>query len=213
MTGPRPETPPKRRIDLDCGRYVLRTAVGADASDRWASWMADPKNLRLLNSAPKAMTRQDIATYINRFDQRSHLLIGIFEKQGGSQIGFFRLDIDHRLKRCLMFLLIGEQKYRRRSVTDDIRGPFQDYIFDVLGLNTILATVLDSNQAMIRYMLKSGWAFDKRAEWHIKSQTADAMLDLCFLSLSREAWQTWKRRNGSERRNAVASGDARRNDN
>jgi RimJ/RimL family protein N-acetyltransferase len=186
---------PKREIHLDCGNYLLRTVTADDASDRWASWMSDPKNLRLLNSAPKAMTRRDIATYINKFDQRSHLLIGIFEKQGGSQIGFFRLDIDHRLKRCLMFLLIGEQKYRHWSVTDDIRGPFQDYIFDVLGLNTILATVLVSNQAMVRYMLKSGWAVDKTAARHIKSQTSDAMLDLSYLSLSREAWAAWKRRN------------------
>ena len=190
---------PRRNIDLDCGDYRLRTATAADASDRWAGWMSDPKNLRLLNAASKAMTRQDVATYIKQFDQRSHLLIGIFEKRGGSLIGFFRLDIDHRLKRCLMFLLIGEQKYRHWSVTDDIRVPFHDYIFDVLGLNTILATVLESNQAMVRYMLKSGWAFDKRVERNIKSQTSDAMLDLCFLSLSRVAWQAWKRRNQPKR--------------
>lgn len=184
---------PKREVRLDCGDYLLRTVTADDASERWAGWMSDAKNLRLLNSAPKAMTRHDIVTYIKQFDQRSHLLIGIFEKRGGSQIGFFRLDIDHRLKRCLMFLLIGEQKYRHWSVTDDIRGPFQDYIFDVLGINTILATVLDSNQAMIRYMLKSGWAFDKRAERHIKSHTSDAMLDVCFLSLSHVAWKAWKK--------------------
>ena len=186
---------PKWEIHLDCGDYLLRTVTGDDASARWASWMSDPKNLRLLNAAPKAMTRQDIVAYINQFDQRSHLLIGIFEKAGGSQIGFFRLDIDHRLKRCLMFLLIGDQKYRHWSVTDDIRGPFQDYIFDVLGLNTILATVLVSNRAMVRYMLKSGWSLDKTIGRNIKSQTADALLDLSYLSLSREAWQAWKKRN------------------
>jgi RimJ/RimL family protein N-acetyltransferase len=186
---------PKRDINLDCGNYLLRTVTGDDASERWASWMTEPKNLRLLNSAPKMMTPQDIVTYINQFDQRSHLLIGIFEKQGGSQIGFFRLDIDHRLKRCLMFLLIGEQKYRHWRVTDNIRKPFQDYIFDTLGLDTILATVLESNQAMIRYMLKSGWSFDKRAEQHVKSQTADANLDLCFMHLSRDAWAAWKKKN------------------
>ena len=186
---------PKWEVHLDCGDYLLRTVTGDAASARWATWMSDPKNLRLLNAPPKAMTRQDIVAYINQFDQRSHLLIGIFEKQGGTQIGFFRLDIDHRLKRCLMFLLIGEQKYRHWSVTDDIRGPFQDYIFDVLGLNTILATVLVSNRAMIRYMLKSGWNLDKTVERNVRSQTADAMLDLSLLSLSREAWQAWKRRN------------------
>jgi len=194
-----PANIPKREVRLDCGDYLLRTVTADDASERWAGWMSDPKNLRLLNSAPKAMTRGDIVAYINRFDQRSHLLIGIFVKQGGSQIGFFRLDIDHRLKRCLMFLLIGEQKYRHFSVTDDIRGPFQDYIFDVLGLNTILATVLASNRAMVRYMLKSGWNLDKTIGQNIKSQTADAMLDLSYLSLSREAWQAWQRKHAPQR--------------
>ena len=199
MAAPPATNFPKREVHLDCGDYLLRTVTGDDASEHWASWMSDPKNLRLLNAAPKAMTRQDIVAYINQFDQRSHLLIGIFEKQGGSQIGFFRLDIDHRLKRCLMFLLIGEQKYRHWSVTDDIRGPFQDYIFDVLGLNTILATVLVSNRAMIRYMLKSGWNLDKTIARNIKSQTADTLLDLSYLSLSREAWQAWKKRNAPRR--------------
>jgi len=192
---PRPENIPKRDVYLDCGEYLLRTVNSDDASERWANWMSDPKNLRLVNSASKAMTPQDIVAYINQFDQRSHLLIGIFEKQGGSQIGFFRLDIDPRLSRCLMFLLIGEQKYRHWSVTDDLRGPFQDYIFDTLGLSTILATVLVSNRAMVRYMLKSGWNLDKTVERNVKSKTADAMLDLSLLSLSREAWQTWKRKN------------------
>src|SRR5689334_8844871 len=107
-------TRPAKRTDVqvDCGKYVLRTLTKDDASDRWAAWMSDPKNVRLLNSAPKAMTRDDIVAYIEKFDQISHLLIGIFEKQSGVHIGFFRLDIDHRLNRCLMFLMIGERKYR-----------------------------------------------------------------------------------------------------
>src|SRR6185437_14999771 len=69
------QKPPKRKIQLDCGKYFLRTLQREDATDQWASWMAEPKNLRLLNSAPKVMTRADIEMYIDQFDQRSHLLI------------------------------------------------------------------------------------------------------------------------------------------
>ena len=94
-----------------------------------------------------------------------------------------------------MFLMIGEQRFRHWRTTDDIRGPFQDYIFDTMGLNQILATVLTSNQAMIRYMLKSGWNLDKTAERYAKSKTSDDMLDLSFLSLSRETWRDWKKKN------------------
>jgi hypothetical protein len=56
-------------------------------------------------------------------------------------------------------------------------------------------------------MLKSGWIFDQRSERHIKSQTDGTMLDLCFLSLSHEAWQAWKRRN--EALNRAISGTGR----
>jgi RimJ/RimL family protein N-acetyltransferase len=157
--------------------------------------MSEPKNQRLLNAAPTAMTRGDVCAYIKRFDQKSHLLIGIFVKATGEHIGFFRLDIDHKLKRCLMFLMIGEQKYRRWSVTHDIRVPFQDYIFDELELNGILATVLTSNQAMVRYMQKSGWVMDRMAASPVRSETGNASPDLCFMRLSREAWQTWKQMN------------------
>jgi len=188
---------PAKKIDVrvDCGKYVLRTLTKDDASDRWAGWMSDPKNVRLLNSAPKAMTRNDIVAYIEKFDQISHLLIGIFEKQSGLHIGFFRLDIDHRLNRCLMFLLIGEQKYRHWSVTHEIRVPFQDYLFDVMNLDTLLGTALTSNQAMVRYVLKSGWHLDKTTTWQVQSQAVAATPSLSFLSLSREAWREWKKKN------------------
>jgi RimJ/RimL family protein N-acetyltransferase len=83
-------------------------------------------------------------------------LIGIFEKQSRALIGFFRVDIDHALNRCLGYMLIGGAKYRNRSVTDELRVPFQDYIFETLGFKTMLGTALGSNRPMIRYLLRSG---------------------------------------------------------
>ena len=192
MQAPQQPKLPKRKIRVDCGKFFLRTLTREDATDRWASWMSDPGNLRLLNSAPQVMTRGDIATYIGQFDQRSHLLLGIFEKESGLQIGFFRIDIDPVMNRCLGFMMIGEQKYRHWSVAQALRIPFQDLIFETLGLNTMLGTALASNRPMIRYLLKSGWTLEKTAARHVKSQTDGTMLDLCFLSLTREAWRAWK---------------------
>ena len=203
MRRPQKAEIPQRVVDLDCGAFALRTLTVGDASERWAGWMDDAKNLRLLNAGPKRMTRDNIVDYVKRFDQRSHLLIGIFEKQSGLHIGFFRLDIDHALRRGLLFMLIGEQRYRQGRVATALRYPFQDYMFDVLGLNAILATVLASNVAMTRYMQKSGWVLDKTAEQHIKSQTDDAMLDLCYLRLTREAWAAWKKTNGAPAHDAA----------
>ena len=188
---------PAKKIEMrvDCGKYVVRTLTPDDASDRWAAWMSDRKNVRLLNSAPKPMTRADIVAYIKKFDQISHLLLGIFEKQSGLHIGFFRLDIDPKLNRCLMFFMIGERKYRHWSVTNELRVPFQNFLFDNLKLNTVLGSALTSNRAMVRYLVKSGWNVDKTTTWPVQSPAVAAAPSLTFLSLSREAWREWKRKN------------------
>jgi hypothetical protein len=71
---------PKRKVWLDCGKYLLRTVTVEDATDRWAKWMADPEASLMLNAAPRAMTKSDIVAYIKGFDQRTKILIGIFRK-------------------------------------------------------------------------------------------------------------------------------------
>jgi RimJ/RimL family protein N-acetyltransferase len=194
MQAPQGQKIPKKKVRVDCGRYLLRTLTPDDASERWIGWIEDPKSMRLVNSARQTMTKADIITYIRQFDQRSHLLLGIFEKLGGAQIGFFRIDIDYVLHRCLIYLML-ERRYRHLPRTRDINIPFHDFIFETLGLRTALATALASNRAMTGFLLRTGWSLDQTIERHVKSQTDDTMLDLCYFSLTREAWRAWKAAN------------------
>ena len=183
---------PKRDIWIDCGRYFVRTIKVSDASSEWAGWMDDPKNLRLVNSAPAKMTKQDIVAYIKKFDQRSHLLVGMFEKGTLKHFGFFRIDIDPVLKRCLLFMMTGERAFRHIGVINGMRVPFYDYLFDVLGLETLLATALQSNFAMARFLRQTGWSLDKIAKNEMKSHSNDDLLDICYFSLKRDAWRAWR---------------------
>jgi RimJ/RimL family protein N-acetyltransferase len=198
MQPPNRQKIPKKKIRIDCGGFLIRTLTVDDASDRWANWMDDPKNLRLVNATPQHMTKSDIVTYIKQFDQRSHLLLGIVDKKNGTLVGTFRIDIDYALNRCLVFL-IGEPKYRHWFLMTDIKVPFYDLIFETLDLKMMLATVLASNRALIGFLLRLGWSLDKTIERHVKSQTDDSMLDLCFFSYSRDAWRAWKAENLPQR--------------
>ncbi len=207
-----PTTPPKlakKSVQLDCGPFLIRTLRPEDASERWAQWMSEPKNLRLLNAAPRAMTRADIEAYIRGFDQHTHLLLGIFERQSGHVIGFFRIDIDPALNRSLTFMMIGERRFRHWRVTAELRVPFQDFAFETLGLNMMLGTVLASNRAMLRYLLKSGWRVDKTAHRHVKSVDSGSMLDLCYVSLTGEAWRAWKSKHAAPQDNQRSTDDDR----
>ena len=195
VPSPKPEIA-KKIVRTESANFLIRTLIGADATERWARWMSDAKNARLLNAAPKPMTRADVAHYIDQFDQRTHLLIGLFDKRNDLLVGFYRVDIDPVLNRCLGFMMIGEQRYRHWRVAAELWEPSLDCLFETLGLSMMLSTVLASNRPMVRFLLKSGYSLDKTVPRHVKSNTDGTMLDLCYFSITREAWRAWKKRHG-----------------
>lgn len=182
-------------VSLDCGKWLVRTVTAADASERWAGWMADPEASHMLNAVPKAMKLDDLVAYIKSFDQKSHLLLGIFEQASSKLLGFLRVDIDFARGEYLVSMLIGEPDHRKKGITNDITVPFRDYFFETLGLNKMVATALSHNRPIIHYLLKSGWTQDKTLKRHVKSKADGAPLDLCYFSITRDAWRAWKKAN------------------
>ncbi len=189
----------KKNNYIDCGKYLLRTVTIDDASDRWASWMTDPEANYMLNAPARNLKKSDLIDYINRFDQSSRLLLGVFERQTGLHIGILTMDIDHATGQFLVNYLIGEPEYRNKGVTNDITVPFRDYFFETLGLKKIMATALARNQVIIHYLLKTGWKLEKTLQRHVKSHSDGTMLDLCFFSQSQDDWRAWKKENLADR--------------
>jgi RimJ/RimL family protein N-acetyltransferase len=189
---------PKQRVRLDCGKYLVRTVTADDASDRWADWMADPEASHMLNAPARRMKKDDLKSYIESFDQRARVLLGIFEKGSWKHLGIIRADLDYERSQCLVFLLIGEPEYRNRRVTTDIMSACARNTFETLGFKTMAATALAHNQPVIHLMLKSGWTLDKTLPRHVKSHSGDTMLDVCVFTLTRDAWLAWEKTRRSE---------------
>src|SRR5206468_2052517 len=97
-----------------------------DASDRWAEWLSDPEAMHMLNSPARRLTKVDVINYIKGFDQRTHLLLGIFERQTWKHVGIETVHINYSTRTFLVNLLIGEPEYRNRGVTNEFRLPFRD---------------------------------------------------------------------------------------
>ena len=192
MPTPQPKFP-KRKVWLDCGQYVLRTVTAEDATDRWAHWMEDSEASEMLNAPPRTMTRSDLVAYIKGFDQRTRILIGIFEKASGLLLGFLRNDVHFETGQFLVSMIIGEPNYRNSGVTNAVTVPFRDYFFETLGMKVMLATALSHNRPIIHYLYSTGWTLDRTAERSVKSTTDERMFDLCFFSQTREAWREWKK--------------------
>jgi RimJ/RimL family protein N-acetyltransferase len=185
----------KKQVRLETTRFVVRNARVEDASEEWGRWMADAEASAMLNAPPKALSKAEVETYIKMFDQRTHLLLVIVERASEKVLGCFRIDIDEKLGRFLVNMIVGEPGYRHKGIMTELTVPFRDYFFDTLGLKTMLGMVLSHNEPVIRYLNKTGLNLDKKIERHIKSRTSDAMLGMCFFSQTAEGWRAWKRAN------------------
>jgi RimJ/RimL family protein N-acetyltransferase len=141
---------PKKDILIQCGLYFVRTVRRKDASERWAKWLSDPEAAHMLNTKAANLTKDDVLKYINRFDQRSHLLLGVFERSSRLHIGITRLDIDYASGIALLNILIGEKEYRHKGVTSTIATPCIDYFFKNPNLNAIRANVLARNKIVLQ---------------------------------------------------------------
>src|ERR1700754_1649993 len=115
----------------------MRTIVPADATERWAHWMEDVEASDMLNAPRKAMTKEELVAYIDSFDQRTRILIGIFEKASGLLLGFLRNDVNFETRQFLVAMIIGEPEYRNSGVTMAGTVPFRDYFFGELGMEAM----------------------------------------------------------------------------
>ncbi len=187
---------PKRKVFIDCGAFIMRTVTVEDATDRWARWMQDAEASEMLNAPRRAGTRDELIAYIRGFDQRTQILIGIFEKSSGLVVGFLRNDVNFETGQFLVSMIIGEAEYRNSGVTNSVTVPFRDYFFETLGMNVMLATALSHNKPIIHYLHATGWTLDHTAPASVKSHDGERMLDLCYFSQTRDAWRAWKKTKG-----------------
>jgi RimJ/RimL family protein N-acetyltransferase len=181
----------KKEVWFRCGRYFLRTVKREDASDRWAGWLSDPWTVHVLNSAPRAFTKKDVAEYIKQFDQRSRLLLGIFEMGTRLHVGFVRIDLD-KSGDALVNAVIGEATHRNRGANTDVFVALLDFLFDTVGVNRVRASVLLRNDVTLAYLLKLGWQKDETPGATVRSVADDSPLETCMVSWTREGYQAYR---------------------
>jgi RimJ/RimL family protein N-acetyltransferase len=186
---------PKKNVRIYSEHYLIRTLRTDDASDRWAEWMSDPHVISMMNMPPQDWTKDHVVKYIDQFDQRTSLLLGIFAKQTSSHIGILTIELRPAGGEFLVNMLIGEPAYRNRGVATEITVPFRDHLFETLGLTTMRATVLAHNVVINHYLRKTGWKLDGTVRGHVKSHSDGTKLDLCLFRLTRDEWRAWKSEN------------------
>ena len=199
MQAPPMERLRKREFRFDCGKYWVRTIKREDASDRWANWLSDPWAAGAMNLPARKLQKSDIANYIRQFDQRSRLLLGIFEKRTRTHIGIIRVDADHAAKECLLNVFIGEPYHRGRGLMSEVAASTFDYVFEKTEFKKLTASTLARNELIKSYLIGAGWRLDRTHERELKSTADGTMLDVCSFSITPEQWRAWKETGAGKR--------------
>ena len=195
MTLARTVEPLGEAVVIETPNLTIRTLTTDDASDRFASWFAQADIRQSLNLPEQNKTKADMAAYVASFDQRSHLLLGIFDKANDLLVGLLTVQIDWRIGRYLVNTVVGEPAYRSKGVMLEVTPPFREYFFETLGLNVMTATALATNAPIIAYLEKTGWTRNQTLKEHTRSHADGAMIDLHLYSITRESWRAWKAAN------------------
>lgn len=184
--------PSRQVVFIETANFYMREMTTEDASDRMAAWFDQPEVREGLNVKPGRRTKADIEAYIGRFDGHKKMLLGIFDRRNDLVIGFIDIDVDWKIGRYLVNMVVGEEGYRNAGVTISISPAFRTYFFDRLGLKVMTATALASNAAIASYLKGTGWTLNQVLKRHTISNATGAPVDLHLYSLTREAWEAWK---------------------
>jgi RimJ/RimL family protein N-acetyltransferase len=177
---------------IDTPHLYMRTLTLADASERWAAWFDQGDVQQGLNLPANARSKADIEAYIRKFDLHSNLLLGIFDKADDLLLGILTTYIDWNARRFVANTVVGEASRRGKGVMLEVSPPFRTYFFETLGLETMVATALATNKAIIGYLEKTGWTLEQTLKDHVKLHADGSMADLLVYSISRTTWNAWK---------------------
>lgn len=153
--------------------YVLRPLTEEDVSSKWASWFTEKETSDFLNMRSRQFSFDELKSYIERYDQKRSILLGIFHRCSQSHIGIFSSIQSDSGREVLFNLLIGEKKYRSGAGLLEFRKlsfDLLDYFFFEKKYVAVYASVLTDNKKLTSLLQLGNWHLVKRM--YIENQSS-----------------------------------------
>jgi len=94
-------------IRLHTDGYVLQTMTRDLVSEAWRRWAGDAALMRSINSARMEVSLPELRTYAAGFDNRTRLLVGVFDRADMTHRGVYEIDIQPFHRTATLQVLIG----------------------------------------------------------------------------------------------------------
>ncbi len=173
-------------------RFLFRPLTPADASSRWAGWLADPVAVQMLNARPRSFSQDELRDYIASFDGRQRWLVGFFDRQSGEHFGIGTGELVEDGRKFIPSILIGEPQYRNLGVLTEILDSMGDHYFETLGFEATVANVVAHNAIVIGFLESRGFKRVRTLPAHKKSARGGPDIDILVYEFSRADWHAYR---------------------
>ena len=134
-------------LEIPTRRFILRSLdrTGAGPLRRW---MASERINDALAQAPRELSEASAHAYIERFDNRTEFLLGIWTRDEAEArlLGFYTLHIDPCHRVLTVSLAIGEEDALNQAVAVETARALVDWAFGGAGLEKVVAQVAETNR-------------------------------------------------------------------
>lgn len=142
---------------IDGERIYLRKLKLSNATNKYVSWLNDPKVNKYLST--KKATISNLKRYIREKNSKKDcLFLGIFLKKIDKHIGNIKLEpIDFENKNVTLGIMIGDKKYWNKGFGTETIKLLANWVFEKLTATKIYLGVDKRNVAAIKAYIKAGF--------------------------------------------------------
>jgi ribosomal-protein-alanine N-acetyltransferase len=142
-------------------RLLLRPLLATDITQDYIDWINDPDINQFLESRFDTHTLDSVTKYVQKFNNESNFLFGIFYKDSMEHIGNLHLGpINPTHLRSALGIVIGNTKYWKKGIAQEAIEAITDYSFNKLNLCRIEAGCYEINTASKKAFLNAGFIVD-----------------------------------------------------
>ena len=196
-------------LRFETANYFVRPLTKGDISAAWGRWLLDPTTARLLNASCRKQSRGELEAYVDQFNNRDKILVGIFHRPTGEHVGIWTFVVSRGGSDVLANVVVGEDKFRSLSGLLEVKAiqtNIQNYLFVTRGFRSICASIVAHNTKMVAYLKQqAGWELIRRTM--SPPSASGEMVELLLFRLTREAYLRRKGTSGVSRRSSKSGSD------
>ena len=174
-------------LRFETANYLVRPLTKGDISAAWGRWLMDPTTAHLLNAQCRRLSRRELEAYVDQFDNRDKIILGIFHRPSKTHIGIVTLIVSHGGTDVLANIVVGDDNFRSVGGMLElkaIRTAIYNHFLITRGFRSICASVVAHNTRMVAALKLAGWELVRRTM--SRPSANDEMVELLLFRLTRE---------------------------